>query len=74
MTSHINRIRQKIESERKHITKKEISEEVERDWKAYSEIKGIRKWLAEHPNLADDLRIRRGELIKDRIKREMNGK
>jgi hypothetical protein len=74
MTSFVNRIRQKIERERKHLTKKEISEKVEQDWLAYSEIEGIRKWLAEHPDLAEDLRKKRGELIKDRIKRDLNGK
>ena len=55
MTSFVNRIRQKIERERKHLTRKEISEKVEQDWLAYSEIEGIRKWLAEHPDLAEDL-------------------
>ena len=74
MTSFVNRIRQKIERERKHLTKKEISEKVEQDWLAYSEIEGIRKWLAEHPDLAEDLRKRRGELIRGRIRRELNGK
>ena len=74
MTSFVNRIRQKIERERKHLTRKEISEKVEQDWTAYSEIEGIRKWLAEHPDLAEDLRKRRGELIRDRIRRELNGK
>ena len=74
MTSFVNRIRQKIERERKHLTKKEISEKVEQDWTAYSEIEGIRKWLAEHPDLAEDLRKRRGELIRDRIRRDLNGK
>ena len=74
MTSFVNRIRQKIEKERKHLTRKEISEKVEQDWTAYSEIEGIRKWLAEHPDLAEDLRKRRGELIRDRIRRDLNGK
>ena len=74
MTSFVNRIRQKIERERKHLTRKEISEKVKQDWTAYSEIEGIRKWLAEHPDLAEDLRKRRGELIRDRIRRDLNGK
>ena len=74
MTSFVNRIRQKIERERKHLTKKEISEKVEQDWTAYSEIEGIRKWLAEHPNLAEDLKKKRGALIRDRIKRDSSGK
>ena len=74
MTSFVNRIRQKIEKERKHLIKKEIENKVRKDWEVYREIEGIRKWLAEHPDLAEDLRKKRGELIKDRIRRDLNGK
>ena len=74
MTSFRNRIRQRIIKERKRITKKEIEDEIKKDWEIYREIEGIKKWLAEHPDLAEDLRTTRAELVRDRIKRDINGK
>ena len=74
MTSFRNRIRQRIIKERKRITKKEIEDEIKKDWEIYREIEGIKKWLAEHPDLAEDLRTKRAKLVRDRIKRDINGK
>ncbi|MCL5439370.1 MAG: hypothetical protein M1595_00470 [Candidatus Thermoplasmatota archaeon] len=74
MTSFRNRIRQRIIKERKRITKKEIEDKVRKDWEIYREIEGIKKWLAEHPDLAEDLRTKRAKLVRDRIKRDINGK
>lgn len=74
MTSFRNRIRQRIIKERKRIMKKEIEEKVREDWEIYREIEGIKKWLGEHPDLAEDLRTKRAKLVRDRIKRDINGK
>ena len=74
MTSFVNRIRQKIKRERKHLIKKEIEDKVRKDWEVYREIEGIKKWLAEHPDLIEDLKKKRGALIRDRIKRDFSGK
>ena len=74
MTSFRNRIRQRIERDRKHLTRKEIDEKVKEDWEAYKQIEGIKDWLARNPDLINDLRKRRGQLIKDRTKRDFNGK
>ena len=74
MTSFRNRMRQQIEKDRKRLTRKEIDEKVRQDWEAYVQIDGIKDWLARNPDLVNDLRKRRGELVRDRIKRDFNGK
>ena len=74
MTSFGNRIRQRIERDRKRLTKKEIDEKVKEDWEAYIQIEGIKDWLAKNPDLVNDLRKRRNKLVRDRIKRDFNGK
>ena len=67
-------MRQQIEKDRKRLTRKEIDEKVRQDWEAYVQIDGIKDWLARNPDLVNDLRKRRGELVRDRIKRDFNGK
>ena len=74
MTSFRNRMRQQIEKDRKRLTKKEIDEKVRQDWEAYVQIDGIKDWLARNPDQVNDLRKRRNKLIRDRIKRDFNGK
>ena len=74
MTSFRNRIRQQIERDRKHLTRKEIDEKVKEDWEAYVQIEGIKDWLAKNPDLINDLRKRRNKLVSDRIKRDFVGK
>ena len=74
MTSFRNRMRQQIEKDRKRLTRKEIDEKVRQDWEAYVQIDGIKDWLARNPDLVNDLRKRLGELVRDRIKRDFNGK
>ena len=74
MTSFRNRIRQRIEKDRKRLTRREIDEKVKEDWAHFSEIEGIKDWMSRNPDLINDLRKRRGELIIDRIKRDFNGK
>lgn len=66
-------MRQQIEKDRKRLTRKEIDEKVRQDWEAYVQIDGIKDWLARNPDLVNDLRKRRGELVRDRIKRDFNG-
>ena len=74
MTSFRNRIRQRIERDRKHLTRKEIDGKVKEDWEAYVQIEGMKDWLARNPDLADDLKKRRNKLVRDWIKRDFNGK
>ncbi len=67
-------MRQQIEKDRKRLTRKEIDEKVRQDWEAYVQIDGIKDWLARNPDQVNDLRKRRNKLIRDRIKRDFNGK